>query len=170
MPSAALLERPSPVAAQRSSPPGWNSGAFLEWLYAVMADHRMGTNVSQLATYSGLKYGTISAWIHRGARPSYDSLVRLATALGIPQDEALRAAAYEVVTQPAPPVEVPDWLVRVINKLDESELATLRYAVEGTAQGLLRLREERAKHGAELPPRPESPPARRRPTQEGQGE
>lgn len=147
---------------QPPPPPSWDPKRFQAYLAEAMREE-FGTNKSKLSVYAGLHQATVSAWFSRNSRPSYDKLVQLAPALGVPLAELLEAAAYPITAadqepEPDEDVRVPTWLMNVIRELDAAEMKTLRYSVEGTARGLLRLREERAPYG-DAPESPEEPGA-----------
>lgn len=139
---------------------------FSEWLSRQMRLRGWEDNKSMVATYTGIKYATVSAWFNRDTKPAYANCVTIATKMRIPLNEVLVAAGYPPESAPddspaEPEISLPPWLIEAIKGLNEAELETVR----DTALSLHRLRDLQAPLAVqpdqaddEPPP---APPARR---------
>lgn len=114
-----------------------------------------------LSQYLGVSSNAVNAW-RRGLRtPDPESCQRIASYLGLPLEDVLRAAGH-----PAPasePTPDPPWLSSLVAEMRSIRLTPEEAEVLGvTLRGLLALRQEREHAAAQAPAAPGSGRARGR--------
>jgi transcriptional regulator with XRE-family HTH domain len=132
---------------------------FGQWLRHILDD--MGIRPSQLAKYTDYSRASVSRWLNDVFVPDPEACVRIAQVLHLPLSDVLRAAGHPVPDAPAStdvPPEISPAVRRFIPVLETFDEGELR-ALERSIQGLLEMREYRARYEAGKPPDQDTPPA-----------
>jgi transcriptional regulator with XRE-family HTH domain len=127
---------------------------FGDWLRPLLLakDMRQG----QLARRIGVAESTVSRWLSGRNVPEPEQCAAIADVLAIPLTDVLRAAGHPVPD--GGQAEIPSAVrgfIPLLEMLDASELGVL----EKTIQGLLEMREYRARYEAGKPADQDTPPA-----------
>lgn len=79
---------------------------FSDWLRSVLEIR--DASQRKVAGYAGVSSATVHNWLAEKTKPSYQSCVKLAKYLGIPENRVLRLAGYEPKSQEEVDLEDPE--------------------------------------------------------------
>lgn len=110
-----------------------------------------GLRPSQVARFSDVSHTMVTNWL-RGARPTPDSVTKVARALGIPRSELMDAAGYGDEPEESPAGEIvtdgdvrefarmPKWLQRLILRIGR-EIRMTHQAFDEVADAVIEVTE-----------------------------